>query len=239
LVTGGARGIGRAIAEALAQAGADVVVSYRSAGTAVDALATRLKEIGGDHHLLQADVTNPDDVQRLADECRDRFGSLDVLVNNAAVISHVPVEELTLPEWHRVLGTSLTGAFTVIQKTLPLLGAGASIISIGSRGAHAGIPMRSHYTAAKAGLEGLTRSLAKELGGRGIRVNVIAPGIIDTRPDTTMPAERWAEVEARYSAMAALGRVGRPEEVAGVLLFLASDLSSYVTGQTICVDGGV
>src|SRR5712692_7480596 len=150
LVTGGSRGIGRAIAMALARAGADVVVCYRAPGPAVDSLASQLKETGGDHHVVQADVTSAEDVDRLADECRARLGSLDVVVNNAGAISHIPVERLPLEEWHRVVNTSLTGAFTVIQKTLPLLGTGASIISIGSRAAHAGIPARSHYTAEKA-----------------------------------------------------------------------------------------
>lgn len=239
LVTGGSRGIGRAVTLALAEAGANVIACYRTGGEPVETLSRRLKEIGGVHHLVQADVSQADDVLDLAGECRDRLGGLDVVVNNAGVISHIPIDELPLSEWHRVVDTNLTGAFLVIQSVLPLLGTGSSIINIGSRASVAGVPLRAHYTAAKAGLVGLSRSLAKELGPRGIRVNVVAPGVIDSDQDHALPPARRAELEQRYRALTALGRVGRVEEVAGVVLFLASDLARYITGQTIDVDGGI
>jgi 3-oxoacyl-[acyl-carrier protein] reductase len=239
LVTGGTRGIGRAITLALARAGASVLACYRTPGEAVDTLAVQLKEIGGEHHLTRADVADPAAVDHLVEECRDRFGALHTVVNNAGVISHVPFAELELAEWRRIIDTNLTGAFLVTQKALPLLGSGASIVNIGSRGARAGIPLRGHYTAAKAGLVGLTRTLAKELGPRGIRVNVVAPGVIDTDVERRVPAEQRAAMEARYGRLTALGRLGTPDEVAGVVVFLASDLSGYLTGETIDVDGGI
>jgi 3-oxoacyl-[acyl-carrier protein] reductase len=239
LVTGGSRGIGRAIVLALARAGADVLACHQNPSAQADQLAAELKRTDGDHHLLQADVTDPVDVDRLVEEARIRYGSLDVVVHNAGVISHVPLPELTAAEWHRVLDTSLTAAFTVLQKTLPLYGQRASVVLIGSRAAARGIPLRAHYTAAKAGLEGFARSAAKELGGRGVRVNVIAPGVIDSDDIKAIPADRRAELVARYSEKTAIGRLGETEEVAGAAVFLASDLSSYVTGQTLNVDGGI
>ena len=239
LVTGGSRGIGRAVTLALAAAGADVVACCRTSGENVEALRRALKEIDGDHHVVTADVTDPDAVRALLAECGDRFGSLDVVVNNAGAISHVPVGELTLPEWHRVLEVNLTGPFLVVQNALPLLGEGSSIINVGSRAAAAGVPLRSHYTAAKAGVEGLTRSLARELGPRGIRVNTLAPGVVDTDEERKIPAAQRAEMARRYGALTALGRVGLMDEIAAVVLFLASDLSRYVTGQTVNVDGGI
>lgn len=245
LVTGGTRGIGRGIAMALAAEGVNVLACSSSGGEAAEALARDLKEISrdngvpGDHHVMQADVTVVESVQALADECGARLGSLDVLVNNAGAITHAPIGELSLADWHRVIDTSLTGAFLVVQQMLPLLGRDGSIVNIGSRSARAGIPLRAHYTAAKAGLEGLTRSLAKELGPRGIRVNVVAPGVIDTDQDRRLPAQRRAEITRRYGSLTALGRLGAVEEVAGAVLFLASDLSRYVTGQVLDVDGGI
>jgi 3-oxoacyl-[acyl-carrier protein] reductase len=233
LVTGGTRGIGRAVTHALAAAGAEVVACYRSDGEHLDALARELKETGGEHHLVRADVCDPAAVDVLLTECGRRYGALDVVVNNAGVISHEPFDRLAEAEWHRVLDTNLTAAYLVVQKALPLLRSGASVINIGSRVATVGIPLRAHYTAAKAGMIGLTRSLCKELGPRGIRVNLVAPGVIDTG------AELPAETRARYKGMTALRRLGDPADIAAVVCFLASDLAGYLTGETINVDGGI
>jgi 3-oxoacyl-[acyl-carrier protein] reductase len=239
LVTGGSRGIGRAVVLSLAKAGATVVTCYRQDGEAVESLVRELKEIGGDHAVVRADVGTAEGVEVLLQECRDRFETLDILVNNAGVISQIPFAELPFEEWERVVATNLTGPFMVISKALPLLREGSSVISIGSRGAMAGIPLRGHYTASKAGLIGLTRSLCKELGGKGIRFNVVAPGVIDTSEPDELSEEERAAYNQRYLRMMALGRFGRPDEIAGAVLFLASDLSTYVNGETLHVDGGV
>ena len=239
LVTGGTRGIGRAIVLTLARAGANVVTCYRTEGEAAESLARELKEIGGNHHLVRADVSKPEEIRRLLEEVRTRLGSLDVVVNNAGVISHIPFDELPEEEWRRVLDTHLTGAFLVTQQALPLLTDRASVINVASRVATVGLPQRAHYTAAKAGLIGLTRTLCKELGGRGIRVNNVDPGVIETEEAAKLPKEKYEALQARYRSLTSLGRLGRPEEVADVVLFLASDMSRYVTGTSIAVDGGI
>ena len=239
LVTGGTRGIGRAVVLAAARAGADVTTCHRQDGEAVDSLVSALKETGGDHHVVRADLASTEEVDRLIEETGRRFGRLDAVVNNAGVISHVPFADLPVEEWHRVLDTNLTATYRVVQRALPLLDRGASIVNIGSRGAAAGIPLRAHYTAAKAAMIGLTRSLAKEFGGRGIRVNVLAPGVIETEAMDAMPPERAAALREMYSGKTALARLGTVDEVAAVALFLISDLSGYVTGETINVDGGI
>jgi 3-oxoacyl-[acyl-carrier protein] reductase len=239
LVTGGTRGIGRGIVLALARAGVNVVTCGRTAGPGADDLARELKEIGGDHAVLQADVADPAAVAQLADACRERYQHLDLVVSNAGVISHVPFGELKLEQWREVIDSNLTGTFLVTQAVLPMLREGSSVVFIGSRAAQAGIPLRSHYTAAKSGLTGLARSLARELGGQGIRVNVIAPGVIDTDVERKLPPQVRAEMGKRYGALTSLGRVGELDEIAGVVLFLASSASSYVTGETINVDGGI
>ncbi len=233
LVTGGSRGIGRGIVLGLARAGADVVSCYRSDGEAVASLHRELKEIGGNHQLVKADVSDPAEVDALIAACRSSLRSLDVVVHNAGVISHVPFAELPAEEWRRVVENNLGGPFLVTQRALPLLSAGGSIIFIGSRVASVGIPLRAHYTATKAGLVGLTRALAKELGPRGLRVNVVAPGPIETEEPTP------AAVRERYQKLIPLGRLGNPDDIAGVVAFLASDLSRFVNGETINVDGGI
>ncbi|MBB4895193.1 3-oxoacyl-[acyl-carrier protein] reductase [Streptomyces olivoverticillatus] len=239
LVTGGTRGIGRAVVLALAEAGADVVTCHRQDGEAAESLARELKALPGDHHLVKADVGNPEDVARLVEECRTRFGTLDTIVNNAGVISHIPFAELPLEEWRRIVDANLTAPFLVTQKALPLLSPGASVVNIGSRVATVGLPLRAHYTASKAGVIGLSRSLAKELGPRGIRVNVVAPGVIETEEATKLPPEEYEALQQRYRHMTALGRLGLPAEVASVVVFLASAASVYLTGEIIHVDGGI
>ncbi|MFE9658343.1 SDR family NAD(P)-dependent oxidoreductase [Micromonospora sp. NPDC006431] len=239
IVTGGARGIGRGITLGLAAAGANVVACYRTEGEHVEALAHQLKETPGSHRLIRADVTDVVDVERLVDEAGSGHRTLHGLVHNAGVISPVRFAELTPQEWHRVVDTTLTAAYLLVNKALPLMTAGTSVVAIGSRAATVGIPLRAHYTAAKAGLVGLMRSLAKELSPQGIRVNVVAPGTIETEEAARdSSAERLAYVE-RHRQIIALRRYGRPEEVADAVTFLLSDQSSYITGETLHVDGGI
>jgi len=239
LVTGGTRGVGRGIVVALAHAGVDVITCYREDSEAADSLERELKEIGGRHYVLRADLAEPQQIADLLVEAKSRFGRLDLVVNNAGAISHVPYGELALQEWRRIIDINLTAAHLVIQHALPLLGEGASVISIGSKSSEVGIPLRAHYTATKAALRGLTRSLAKEFGSKGIRFNVLALGVIETEALHAMPAEQRELMVKRYSDKTALGRLGKPDEVAGAVLFLASDLARYVTGATLHVDGGI
>jgi 3-oxoacyl-[acyl-carrier protein] reductase len=234
LVTGGTRGIGREITRTFADAGARLVVCYRQDSAAADSLTEELTQ-RGDHCVVRADITSPVDVTRLVDECRTRLGGLEVVVHNAVAISHVPFAELALDEWRRVIDTNLTGAYLVAQACLPLLGDEASIVFVGSKVAMVGVPLRAHYTASKAGLIGLARSMAKELGPRGTRVNVVAPGVIEGEATVKLPPERHQQ----YQNMTSLKRLGRPTEIAEVVLFLASPASAYVTGETINVDGGI
>jgi 3-oxoacyl-[acyl-carrier protein] reductase len=231
LVTGGTRGIGREITRAFAEAGARLVVCYRKDRAAADSLALEY----GDVHVVRADISSAAQVALLADECLARLGGLDVVVHNAVAITHVPFAELPLDEWRRVIDTNLTGAYLVAQACLPLLTDDGSIIFIGSKVATVGVPLRAHYTASKAGLVGLARSMAKELGPQGIRVNVVAPGVIDSEETREkLPPERYRY----YRNMTALKRLGRATEVAEVVLFLASPAAAFVTGETINVDGG-
>ncbi|MFI6930357.1 SDR family NAD(P)-dependent oxidoreductase [Streptomyces sp. NPDC050287] len=236
LVTGGTRGIGRAVSQALARAGAGVTACYQRDLEAAAALERELKLAGGaDHGTVRADLGTPDGVSRLVESYRERHSALDVLVHNAGAISHVPFEQLDAAEWHRVLDVNLTAAYLLVQQALPLLGPGASVVLIGSKVAQVGVPLRAHYTAAKAGLTGLARSLCKELGPRGIRVNVVAPGVTESPAvDRLSPEQR-----ARYESMAALRRLGTPEDVAAAVTFLAGDGAGYITGETLHVDGGM
>jgi 3-oxoacyl-[acyl-carrier protein] reductase len=233
LVTGGSRGIGREIVLGYARAGASVVTCGRHSSDALTSLSRELKDVGGQHRVLLADVTHAEEVDHLVDECRATLGGLDILVHNAGVNSRVPFPELSFEEWQRIMDTNLGAAYTVTQRALPLLSAGGSVVFVGSRVAAVGMPMGAHYTASKAGLVGLARSLAKELGPRGLRVNVVAPGPMES--DAPMPPE----ARQRFEHGVALRRLGRASDVAGVAIFLASDLAAFVSGETINVDGGV
>jgi 3-oxoacyl-[acyl-carrier protein] reductase len=239
LVTGGTRGVGRGIVLALARAGVDVVTCYQQESDYVGSLERELKEIGGNHLVLRADLTHPQEVAALVARAGEALGHFDLVVNNAGAISHIPYAELPLEEFQRVFTTNVTAAHLVIQHSLPLLRAGSSVVSIGSKAVDAGIPLRSHYTATKAALAGLNRSLAKEFGAKGIRFNLVSLGVVETENLFKLPEDQQKLMVERYSAKTALGRLGTPEEVAGAVLWLASDLSRYVTGSTVSVDGGI
>jgi NAD(P)-dependent dehydrogenase (short-subunit alcohol dehydrogenase family) len=233
LVTGGSRGIGREIVLGLARSGASVAACFNRENVA--RLRRDLDEIAGASYLEQADVSDPESVDAFVGGARERFGRLDAVVNNAGVVSHKLIADLELDEWHRVMDTNLTAAFLVVKAALPAMSSGGSIINITSGVAMRGMPGRVHYISSKAGMIGMTRALCKELGSRGIRVNAVAPGIIET--DQTAGLDEAGR--QRYSSLAALNRLGAPEEIANAVFFLTSDMSSFMSGQTINVDGGI
>ncbi|CAA9447868.1 MAG: 3-oxoacyl-[acyl-carrier protein] reductase [uncultured Pseudonocardia sp.] len=235
LVTGGTRGIGRATVFALASAGADVVVGHRTPGDEASGVASRLKEYGDRHQVVAADVTTPAGAEHLLRAAAEALGGLDVLVNNVGVDGAAPFSDLEPPEWHRVLDHNVTSAYLVTRAALNLLVDGGSVVNVGASVALRGRPNGVHYTAGKAALIGLTRGLCKDLGPRGIRVNTVAPGVTETEPGAGLPPA----LVQRLAGMTALGRLCRPEDVAGAVLFLAGDTSRYVTGATLNVDGGI
>ncbi len=233
LVTGATRGIGRAVALALADEGARVVAGHRQPGEAAEKLTRDLAPAGG--HVVRADVSRAAEAADLLEQCASLLGRLDILVNCAGVLIPQPYGQLSPQVWDEHIAVNLTGTHLVTQHALPLLADGASVVNISSGLAFAGMPARAAYAAAKAGLTGLTRSLIRELGARQIRVNVIAPGMVETE----MLAGQPVEARRRFEAVTALHRVGRPAEIAAVTLFLASPLSGFENGVTLPVDGGV
>lgn len=239
VVTGGTRGIGYRIVHALAEHGVEVIACCRTSSPASERLDQELRQLGGGHQVVVADVTDPDQVHAMFERGNSTTEGLDILVNNAGVISFTPYEQLTLDDWTRMLQTNLSGVHLVTQAALPHLRGGGSVISIGSQTAEDGVPQRAHYDASKTALLGWNRSLAKEFGNRGIRFNVLSLGGILTEEMDTMTAEERNQRDTGYARKTALGRQGTTDEVADALLWLASDHASYVTGSVISVDGGL
>ena len=236
LVTGAGRNIGRAIALALADAGAAVVVNARRSQGEIDGVADEIGRGGGRALAALADVTDPAAVARMVDAARARFGRLDILVNNAAVRDVTSLGEIDLARWREITGVILDGAFVCVKACLPSLRAGGSgaIVNIGGLSGHTGAAGRPHVVAAKAGLVGLTRALAHDLAGDGITVNCVVPGLIDTVRGAASGV-RSAHEGQRGSVV---GRRGTPEDVARTVRFLAGPSARYITGQTLHVNGG-
>ena len=233
LVTGGARNIGRAIALALADGGASVVVNARTSRDAAQAVVAEIESRGGRALAHMADVTDEDGVEAMMAEVRARFGRLDILVNNAAVRDVTKIDEIDLATWRYVTGIILDGAFICTKAALPLLRAGdaGAIVNIGGMSGHTGASGRPHVVAAKMGLVGLTRALAHDLGPAGITVNCVVPGYIDT--------ERGASAgPSRGEHTGVLGRRGKPEDVAAMVRMLCGPDARYLTGQEWHVNGG-
>jgi NAD(P)-dependent dehydrogenase (short-subunit alcohol dehydrogenase family) len=235
LVTGGTRGIGRAIVLSFARHGAVVYTCGRAESAAGSQLRAELAELGGGHVVDSGDMGVPEDCRSLVERAVKSLEHIDVLVNNAGAISHHPIDQLGRDDWNRVLEVNLGGTYEVTRAALPHIPAGGSIINVASAVALVGMPTGCHYTAAKAAVIGFTRSLSKEIGPRGVRANVVSPGIVDT----DQAAGLSPEGRKRYEQMAALRRLGAPDDVADVVLFLASDLSRFMSGQTLVVDGGI
>jgi 3-oxoacyl-[acyl-carrier protein] reductase len=234
LVTGGSRGIGRAIVLALAQQGVRVAAAHVRDSDDSAALSTELEQIGNGSRTIKADLSEEASAQQMVDQVADEFGGIDILVNNAGVVSHAMLD-MDLAEWRRVLDTNLTSIFLVTRAAVPRMPDGGSIINLTSAAAMVGMVARTHYTSSKSGVMGFTRSLCKELGPRQIRVNAVAPGIIDTDQAAGLNETQ----RQRYAGLAALNRLGDGDDVAGAILFLASDLSKFIDGVILNVDGGI
>lgn len=236
LVSGASRGIGRAIALELARRGRAVAVGYRAKQGEAEEVAEAIVTSGGSAMALALDVTSQEACRAATIQVRERLGGLDILVNNAGIVDDAPALALEDAAWDRVLATCLSGAFRLARACVkPMLRARwGRIINISSVAARTGARGQANYVAAKAGLEGLTRALAVDLAPRGILVNAVAPGVVET--DMTRPV--LAEHAERARARILLGRFGTPEEVAGLVGYLASDEASYITGTELVVDGG-
>ncbi|HXV77070.1 MAG TPA: 3-oxoacyl-ACP reductase family protein, partial [Candidatus Polarisedimenticolaceae bacterium] len=236
LVTGGSRGIGKACCELLARAGARVAVNYRVERPWAELLVQRIEERGGQAFCLAADVSRPDEANMMVDETVDRFGRLDVLVNNAGVWRGDPVEEISDNEWHETVAINLTGTFHMIRSAVPYMksSGGGRIINISSTAGQRGEAFHCHYAATKGAIIALTKSLASELAADGILTNCVAPGWVET----DMTEQVLERDRATIVSAIPLRRVARPEEIAAVVVFLASDLSSFINGEVVNVNGG-
>ncbi len=236
IVTGATRGIGRATARELATAGARVLINYQRNAALAEELAAEIAAHHGEAFAYQADVADEDAVQRMVQAALDRWGRIDILINNAGITADAPLARLRPEQWRQVIETDLTSVFLCCRAVLPAMRAAGygRIVSVSSLAALAGNVGQTNYAAAKAGIIGLSRALAREVAREGITVNVVAPGYIETDMVETVPEalRTWA-----LQAIA-LGRFGQPEEVAAAIRFLVSPRASYITGHVLTIDGG-
>jgi len=235
IVTGGSRGIGRATALALAASGASVAVNYASSSSAADEVVAKIAAMGGKAIALQADVSKEEDVDNLVKTTKKELGSIDVLVNNAGITRDTLLLRMKPADWQAVIDLNLTGVFlcTRAVSKIMLKQKSGRIINIASVAGQMGNPGQANYSAAKAGVIGFTKTVAKELAPRGVTVNAVAPGFIATDMTSDLEADGILQ-------FIPLGRYGASEEVAGMIRFLAADpAAAYITGQTFNVDGGM
>jgi glucose 1-dehydrogenase/3-oxoacyl-[acyl-carrier protein] reductase len=239
LVTGGSRGIGRGIAEIFAEEGAHVAVNYVGHAAEAEAVAAYVRSTGRRSIVVQADVSKRPDVERMVSTVWNDLGPIDILVNNAGIETIVPFLDLTDEQWTRLTDVNLRGNWLcaqVVCRRLVADGRKASIVNIGSIQAAKVLPGRTHYAPTKLGLEALTRNMSAEMTPLGIRVNCVHPGLIET--DMTDWVMKSPDILPVVLAQISLGRAGQPREVGHVVAFFASDEASYLTGQSVHVDGG-
>ncbi len=238
VVTGASKGIGAATARALAAAGAAVVVNYASDRKGAERVAADIAAKGGKAAAVKADVAKTSDVQQLFDEAEKTFGRVDILVNNAGVYQFHPLEEVTEEDFHRHFNTNVLGTLLATKEAAKHFGPrGGSVINISSVASETALPTSSVYSATKGAVDTLSRVLAAELGPRNIRVNVIAPGGVETE-GTHAAGVIGSDFEKMMISKTALGRLGQPDDIARIAVFLASEDSSWLTGERIVASGG-
>ncbi|PKM89286.1 MAG: beta-ketoacyl-ACP reductase [Firmicutes bacterium HGW-Firmicutes-12] len=237
LVTGASRGIGRQAALKLAGEGAKVIINYQGNDEAAKETLDLVCEMGGSGELAKADVTSSEQVEELIKKIMDRYGKIDILINNAGITRDGLLMRMKDEDWEKVISTNLTGVFNCTRAVVrPMMKQRSGrIINISSVVGISGNAGQVNYSAAKAGIIGLTKSTAKELASRGIMVNAIAPGFIRTDMTDKLTEEVKAEITSRIP----VGRLGNPDDIANLILFLAGPYSDYITGQVIAVDGGM
>jgi 3-oxoacyl-[acyl-carrier protein] reductase len=238
IVTGASKGIGAGIAKGLGAEGAAVVVNYASSREGADRVVAEITSKGGQAVAVQGDVSKAADVQRLFEETKKAFGSLDVLVNNAGVFEFEALEAVTEKEFHREFNTNVLGPIMTIQESLKYFGPdGGSVINISSIASEKPVANSVVYAATKSAVDSITRGLAKELGSRKIRVNTIAPGGVETEGAHRVGV-MGSDFEKQIVAETPLGRFGQPEDIARIAVFLASEDSGWLTGERITASGG-
>lgn len=237
VVTGASKGIGAAIAKALAAQGASVVVNYASSRTGADSVVEAITAAGGKAVAVAGDVSKAADAQGIVDAAIETYGRLDILVNNSGVYAFSPIEEITEEHFHQHFNVNVLGLLLVTQAAVKHLGEGGSIVNISSVVSRITPPGSSVYTATKGAVDGITGSLARELGPRKIRVNSVNPGMIATE-GTHSAGIIGSDFEAWAVSTTPLGRIGEPDDIADVVTFLASDDARWVTGESLIVSGG-
>jgi 3-oxoacyl-[acyl-carrier protein] reductase len=237
IVTGGSRGIGRAIATTLAAAGATVVVNYKGNQSAADEVVRAIEAAEGQSLAVQADISKPDEVERLFKTTLDRYGKIDILVNNAGITRDTLLLRMKEEDFDAVLDTNLRGVYLCTKAALrPMTKArGGRIVNITSVVGLMGNAGQSNYAAAKAGIIGFTKSTAREMASRNITINAVAPGYVETELTGVLSDQ----IRTAILENIPLGRLGTPQDIANVVCFLASDQAAYITGQTLTVDGGM
>jgi glucose 1-dehydrogenase len=240
VVTGASSGLGKAIAQRFAKEGAKVVVDYLSEDENPDLVIEEIKAEGGEAAKIQGDVSQEQDVKRMIDFAIETYGTLDIMVNNAGIQAEIPTEELSLESWNKVISTNLTGCFLGSREAIKYMldhKIKGSVINMSSVHQQIPWPHFAHYAASKGGIKLLTETLALEYASDGIRVNSIAPGAINT----PINAEKFADPEAKKDVLdlIPMGYIGKPEEIAACVVWLASSEASYITGITLYADGGM
>jgi 3-oxoacyl-[acyl-carrier protein] reductase len=236
LVTGASRGIGRASALALAQGGAQVLVHYGRGKAEAEGVAAQIRNAGGRAEVVASDLAAPDGAHNLAKQVRGIVGDrLDILVANAGVAKSANIEDTTVEDFDRLFAVNVRAPFFLVQQTLPILGKGSSIVFVSSLAAQAVVGTIAAYAATKGAIDTLVKHFAAALGPRGIRVNAVAPGVVDTDMSNFIKTEAGQKYTL---AMQAIQRLARPEDIGPVVAFLASDDARWITGDTVRVDGG-